>query len=267
MRTSEGKITKKDLRGLFLRSLPMEASFSYESMMSMAYAYCMKPIITKLYDDPEKQKDAMQRHIEFFNCTSACTPFILGASAAMEEQNAMDPQYDTCAINQVKSDLMGPLASLGDTIFWGVLRMAAAGIGISLALQGSYLGPVLFVLLFNVPNFLFRYFGAVLGYEKGPSLIRELSQSGVVERLTWALNILGLVIIGGMTAFMVRVQTPLTIAGVSVQAGLDHVLPGLAALLFTLLLYWLMKKNVSSNWLIAGCLLLGVAAEMCGILA
>ena len=37
---SEGKkLSKKDLRGIFWRTLPMEASFNYERIMSAALAY------------------------------------------------------------------------------------------------------------------------------------------------------------------------------------------------------------------------------------
>ncbi len=61
---------------------------------------------------------------------------------------------DATAIDNVKASLMGPLAGLGDSFFWGTLRLIATGIGTSLALKGNILGPILFLLVFNVPYIL-----------------------------------------------------------------------------------------------------------------
>ena len=140
-------ITKKDLRGVFWRSMPMEASFNYERMMSLAFGYSMSGVIQKLYPDIEDQKDAMRRHLEFFNCTSATSPFIAGVAVSMEEKKASDPSFDETSINAMKVGLMGPLSGIGDSIFWGSLRIIASGIGISLAQQGNILGPILFLLI------------------------------------------------------------------------------------------------------------------------
>ena len=60
-------LTKKDLMGIFWRSMPMEASFNYERMMSLAFSYSMSGVIQKLYSDVNDQKAAMQRHLECFN--------------------------------------------------------------------------------------------------------------------------------------------------------------------------------------------------------
>lgn len=62
----------------------------------------------------------------------------------MEESNARNEDFDTSSINNVKVALMGPLAGIGDSMFWGTLRVIATGIGTSLAMQGSILGPLLF---------------------------------------------------------------------------------------------------------------------------
>lgn len=57
----------------------------------------------------------------------------------MEESNARNEDFDTSSINNVKVALMGPLAGIGDSMFWGTLRVIATGIGTSLAMQGSIL--------------------------------------------------------------------------------------------------------------------------------
>ena len=49
--------------------------------------------------------------------------------------------FDTSSIVAIKAALMGPLAGIGDSLLFSVVRVIAAGIGISFALQGSILGP------------------------------------------------------------------------------------------------------------------------------
>ena len=89
---------------------------------------------------------------------------ILGISTAMEEENALDENFDTSSINSVKAGLMGPLAGIGDSFMWGTLRIIATGIGTSLAMNGNILGPILFFLLFNIPHVILRYICMMGGY-------------------------------------------------------------------------------------------------------
>lgn len=94
----------------------------------------------------------------------------------MEEQNADDPNFDPESINDVKVALMGPLSGLGDSFFWGTLRVIATGVGTSLAIQGNILGPILFFLIFNVPALLTRYYGLFVGYNIGSSFIEKVQK-------------------------------------------------------------------------------------------
>ena len=104
--TTSNKLTKKELNQVFWRSFGMEWDWNYERQMNMAYCYCMLPVIKKLYSNKEDQIAAMQRHLEFFNTTPQLSTLILGISAAMEESNANDSNFDTESINSVKVSLM-----------------------------------------------------------------------------------------------------------------------------------------------------------------
>ena len=149
MTTNSNKMTKKEINQMFWRSLSIEGSFNYERMMSLGYSYAMYPIIDRIYKNEEDKKEAVKRHLEFFNCTAAMAPFIMGVTVAMEEENSESQNFDTSSINAMKAGLMGPLSGIGDAIFWGSLRIISAGIGISLALEGNVLGPILFILVYN----------------------------------------------------------------------------------------------------------------------
>ena len=100
--TTSNKLTKKELNQVFWRSFGLEWSWNYERQMNMSYCYSMLPVIKKLYPNKEDQVAAMKRHLEFFNTTPQLATLILGISAAMEESNANDPEFDTESINSVK---------------------------------------------------------------------------------------------------------------------------------------------------------------------
>ena len=164
MTSNERKLTKKEINKVFWRSFGLEWDWNYERQMNMGYCYCMLPVIEKLYPNKEDQIAAMERHLEFFNTTPQLATLILGVSAAMEENNANDPNFDTESINNVKVSLMGPLAGIGDSFIWGTLRIIATGVGLSLATQGNILGPILFLLVFNIPAQGLRWYLMRTGY-------------------------------------------------------------------------------------------------------
>ena len=124
-------LTKSDINRVFWRSFTVNASFNYERQMSQGAQYALSPILQKLYPDKKELGEALQRHAEFFNTTPMLCPFIFGITAAMEEENATQEDFDPNTINSVKAGLMGPLAGIGDSGFWGTLRPLAGGIACS----------------------------------------------------------------------------------------------------------------------------------------
>lgn len=73
----------------------------------------------------------------------------------MEEARAKDTAHiDASAISNIKVALMGPISGIGDSMFWGTLRVIATGLSIGFAKQGNILGPILFLLAFNIPALL-----------------------------------------------------------------------------------------------------------------
>lgn len=163
----ETRITPRDLRRVFWRSFQMEFSWNYERQMNLAFVYALIPVLKKLYPRKEELARALKRHLVFFNTTPHIVTLLLGITTAMEEKNSQQKNMDATAIDNVKASLMGPLAGLGDSFFWGTLRLIATGIGTSLALKGNILGPILFLLVFNVPHILVRWCFTRWGYVLG----------------------------------------------------------------------------------------------------
>ena len=271
--TTSNKLTKKELNQVFWRSFGLEWSWNYERQMNMSYCYSMLPVIKKLYPNKEDQVAAMKRHLEFFNTTPQLATLILGISAAMEESNANDPEFDTESINSVKVSLMGPLAGIGDSFIWGTLRIIATGVGLSLANQGNILGPILFLLIFNLPAQGLRYYLMNTGYKLGSGFLAKIQQNGLMSKLTYAASVLGLMVVGGMTAENVAISFPLKFGSGNEATTLNdvfnNIMPGLMPLLFTLLVYYLLKKkNVKTTTLLLICVVIGLigAAIPLGIL-
>lgn len=267
----ERKLTKKDLTRVAIRSLGMEWDWNYERQMNMAFCYSMLPVIKRLYPTKEERTEAMQRHLEFFNTTPHLSTLILGITAAMEEQNANDPEFETESINNVKVSLMGPLAGIGDSFIWGTLRIIATGVGVSLAAQGNILGPLLFLLLFNIPAQGLRFYLMHAGYKLGSGFLAKVQESGLMEILTYGASVLGLMVIGGMTAENVAITVPLVIGSGETATTLgdicNTIMPGLLPLAFTLLMYWLVsKKNVKTTTLLVALVVVGLAGSFFGIL-
>lgn len=267
----ERKLTKKDLNRVAIRSLGMEWDWNYERQMNMAFCYSMLPIIKKLYPNKDDQTEAMQRHLEFFNTTPHMSTLILGITAAMEEQNANDPEFETESINNVKVSLMGPLAGIGDSFIWGTLRIIATGVGVSLAAQGNILGPILFLLLFNIPAQGLRFYLMHAGYKLGSGFLAKVQESGLMEVLTYGASVLGLMVIGGMTAENVGINVPLVIGSGETATTLgdicNTIMPGLLPLAFTLLMYWLVStKNVKTTTLLVALVVVGLVGSFFGIL-
>ena len=265
----------KRYRQFFWRSWAIQDSWNYERQMNMGFLYGIAPTIDRLYPDEndpqqvEKRKEAYKRHMAFYNCTPQTSAFVLGLSSSMEEEYARDPEhFDPETINAVKTSLMGPLSGIGDSFFQGTIRVIAFGLGASLAAQGSFLGPILAMVISAAFSIPITYYCGKFGYEMGNSYLERL-QHGAMEKVMYACGIVGLMAIGGMVATMVDITTPATFASgtLELQSVLDQIFPQMLSIAAVMVMYGLIKKNVKTGWLLVICILGGILLSACGALA
>lgn len=266
-----GIIKKEDLKKVFWRSIPMEHSWNYERQMNMGYCWALLPVLRKLYPNKEDRIDAMKRHLEFYNTTPYIITLPLGISAAMEEESAKNKEnFDTTSISNVKVALMGPLAGIGDSIYWGTLRIIATGIGTSLALQGNILGPIIFLLMWNVPALIVRYILTFVGYNLGSKVIIKANESGLMEKFTKAASVVGLMVAGAMTASMVSVNIPVAFgsgeSATTIQAILDGIVPGILPLCVFGITWVMLKKKMSPIAIMFILMAVGIVGAFFGVL-
>ena len=267
---SEPALSKKTIRSLFFRSLALEANFNFETWQNSGFAYSIIPVLKKLYTTKEELSAALKRHLQFFNTSPYGSTLILGIIAAMEEQKNKSEDFDEESINSVKLGLMGPLAGVFDSLFWGTFKVIAAGVGISFAIKGYVLGPVLFLLIFNLPHLILRYNLTFLGYNMGTKFLQNLAKTNVMDRLTLGSSILGLMMIGAMTATLMNISTPISFgtggSAVHLQNIFDQIIPNIIPLGLTFLTFYFVKKNIKPAWLLLGLLAVGFLGSITHIL-
>lgn len=269
---SEKHLDKKTLSSVFWRAFLLPACYSMDRMQAPGFAYSMIPVLKKLYgDDKEKLSEGLLRHSEVYNNTYACSPFVLGIASAMEEEASNNSSFDKSSINSIKVALMGPLSGIGDTFFWGTFRILGAGVGISFAQRGSILGPILFLLIYNIPHILVRIYGMKFGYQLGSKSIDALVNGGLMNRATKAATIMGLTVIGGMIASMVNfnIASIVEIGDVSFSLQtelLDPICPKLLPLLLTFGVYFGLMKGKKPVTIMIVLIVASIAMKFFGII-
>ena len=257
---------KKMMNSICWRSLNAHCSRvgGQARQMAIGFLWQIMPALNRYYkDQPEKKKEALYRHVQFCNVSNAIYPFLAGLVASMEKENSEVDDFDTSSIVAIKAALMGPLAGIGDSLLFSVVRVIAAGIGISFALQGSILGPILFFLIYNGCTMALRFSLGYVGFISGSSFITNMYQNGTLKILTKCAGILGLIMVGAMTASTVKFTTAISIPipggeAVALQSSLDTLFLGLVPLLLTFGCKKLLDKNVNINWIMVGIFVLSL---------
>ena len=257
---------KKMINSICWRSLNAHCSRvgGQARQMAIGFLWQIMPALNRYYkDQPEKKKEALYRHVQFCNVSNAIYPFLAGLVASMEKENSEVDDFDTSSIVAIKAALMGPLAGIGDSLLFSVVRVIAAGIGISFALQGSILGPILFFLIYNGCTMALRFSLGYVGFISGSSFITNMYQNGTLKILTKCAGILGLIMVGAMTASTVKFTTAISIPipggeAVALQSSLDTLFLGLVPLLLTFGCKKLLDKNVYINWIMVGIFVLSL---------
>ena len=264
-------LTKKELNSVFLRSYQALGCYTYDKQQGIAYLRAMMPVLEKLYPNREDFIEAMKRHNTMFNTTCAFVPFCLGISCAMEEEYANDKEeMDPESISAVKIALMGPLAGIGDSFFWGTFRMIACGVGAPMAAEGNIIGVILYLLLNLVPSTLTRWYGFKLGYSGGRQFLSKIQADGTLTKMTEAAKVLAMVVIGGMIPQIVKfpIALKLTMGGGEFVLAdiLDGIMPNILPLLLSIVVYKLLIKGKKPNTIIFSLLGLGILLTLLGVM-
>ncbi|AOT56017.1 PTS system mannose/fructose/sorbose family transporter subunit IID [Weissella soli] len=298
------RLSKSDRLSVAWRSTFLQASWNYERMQNLGFAYAMIPALKKLYTNKEDRAAALTRHMEFFNTHPYLASPILGVTLALEEERANGAAIDDTAVQGVKIGMMGPLAGIGDPVFWFTVRPILGALGASLASAGNIMGPIIFFVAWNLIRWGFMWYTQEFGYRAGSEITKDLS-GGLLKDVTKGASILGMFILAVLVERWVSIKFAVELpakklaegayiqfptgevtggklqeilsqqasglsltkeAANSLQSNIDSLIPGLMGLLLTLFMMYLLKKKISPIYLIVGLFVLGVVAHVLGIL-
>lgn len=300
------QLTKADRKKVCFRHQFLQGSWNYERMQNGGWCYSLIPAIKKLYPNKDDQVKALKRHLEFYNTHPYVSAPVMGVTLALEEERANGVAVTDTAIQGVKVGMMGPLAGVGDPVFWYTVRPILGALGASLALSGSLAGPILFFVAWNVIRIAFLWYSQEFGYNAGSNIAKDLS-GGLLRKVTEGASILGMFIIGALVERWVSIKfTPVVaqipqqdgafidwsqlsagadgikealtqyaslgatglsnVKTVTLQQNLDSLIPGLAAVGVTLLCCWLLKKKVSPIVIILGMFAVGIIGRVLGFM-
>ncbi|MDR1548013.1 MAG: PTS system mannose/fructose/sorbose family transporter subunit IID [Hungatella sp.] len=267
------KITRRDLNEVYWRLQIFGLGITISSSIAQAIGFitALAPVLKKVYKDADKQTriEAMQRHLTYFLSQNTATGMILGITAAIEETTEPDEKE---AVVAVKAGMMGPLAGIGDSVFKITIQAIAGSIGAAYALQGNLMGPILMFLIYNGINIGVKYFGTIMGYEKGIEFVQSGEQAKVIQKIINISTMVGVIVLGALVGNYVKINVGTEIAInetlVNIQALLDGILPKLLPLMFTIGLYKLHSRMPRKYliFLIFGILIIGTMLAMAGIL-
>ncbi|AIY79499.1 PTS mannose/fructose/sorbose transporter family subunit IID [Clostridium botulinum] len=298
------KLTKRDRISVWFRSFFLQGSWNYERMQNGGWVYAMIPAIKRLYKTKEERSAALKRHLEFFNTHPYVASPIIGVTLALEEERANGAEIDDATIQGVKIGMMGPLAGIGDPVFWFTVKPILGALAASLAMTGNILGPLIYFFAWNAIRMSFMWYTQEFGYKAGSRITDDLS-GGVLQDITKGASILGMFILGSLVNRWVSVNFAPVVSSVKLSEGafidwntlpqgaegiktalmqqgagmsltpekvttlqnnLDSLIPGLAGLILTLICMWLLKKKVSPIVIILGLFVIGIVFHLIGLM-
>lgn len=247
----EKKITSKDLKRAWWRWWTFaEASHSFERLMGLAFCYAMIPTLQKLYTTKESLQEALKRHLQFFNTQAIWGGgFILGATIALEEENANLPPEERSyeVVTTTKVGLMGPLAGIGDSLDWGTIRPMLLALAIPWAEQGSWVGGAMPITIFMIISIIYGQYFMRKSYSLGRGAAVMFLQSKTISNIIEGASVLGMIMMGIMAASYVNIVPALkwSINGKewALSTILNNILPGLLPFATVALIYLYFDKK------------------------
>ncbi len=191
--TPAAPLDKKTLNKMAWMSVWLQASFNFERMQAAGWLWGMLPGLQKIHTNKEDLSRSMAHNLEFFNTHPFLVTFVMGIVLSLEQQKT-----DINTIRSVRVAAMGPLGGIGDALFWFTLLPITAGLTAQMAINGQVIGPILFLVIWNVAQFAVRFGLMHWSYNLGTGAIDILTRNA--KEFTRAASILGVFVVGALTS-------------------------------------------------------------------
>ena len=199
-------VSKKTLKKSFLNWFFWNGcSQQAETMLGMAFGQSMAPVIDELYETKEDKAAALQRHITLFNTESQVGSICNGIAIGMEEQLA-NGNGSAESIQEAKVALIGPTSAIGDSLWVATIipLLLTICLSIASAIPGSaWVGALLYMIIYPLGTYLLSWKLFNLSYKAGLDGVQRFMASGELDRIMQAITVLGLIVVGALTASFV----------------------------------------------------------------
>lgn len=263
-KNNQEKITKRDITISWIRwHAYAEVSANFERLQALAFCASITGILEKLYKKKEDLSRALKKHLTMFNTQANWGSVINGITIALEEkasQETENKEESEELITGIKTGLMGPIAGIGDSLDFGTIRPILMGISIPFALKGSVFAafvPLVGQILYMAIVGLFMIHK---GYSTGKESITSLLSSGKIQQIISGAGVLGMFMMGALSATFISLSTPLVISTeganpIEIQSMLDGIVPNLLPFAVVFAIYLYLKKTGANYLKVVGIVL------------
>jgi len=258
MTSERSTITTGDLLRVVGRAFLIQASWSFERMQSLGFAYAIEPVLRKLYPEQKEFSDRLKLHMDYFNTQPYFASFILGAVVRIEQDRA-EGRNALADVQGIKTVLMAPLGALGDSFFWGSLKPMAAVIAVAMVVGGIWWAPFIFLLFYNVWHIGLRVSLVFMGYRSSGDAVALLSR----YRFTgWArqFKLISLAVLGGIVGGIALWRPEL-----KPEFSMPDMMLAASAMAFTLLLVAVLRRGGSPLKLMLALAVLCIVLALTGV--
>ena len=269
------KLSEKTLKKAWWRWFFWHGSSQQaETLIGNSVGHAMTPVIGELYaDNKEERIEAYKRSLTLFNTEQQVGAICPGIFCGMEESNA-NGECTPEVISAVKVALIGPTAAIGDSVWVATIIPILLTICIAItnaAGNFGWVGPVLYMVGYPILTGVISWNLWKYGYKTGVEGVHKFMVSGQLDKLTSAMTVLGLFVVGALTANYVTMVMPIQItppggesAAVNLDTLINNIFPKILPLALTLVIWRLYTAKKWKPVAIMG-LIFALAAVLTGL--
>ena len=164
---------------MYLRSLAIQGSWNYRTLIGSGFAFAMLPALRAIYAGrPEDLRAAIDRHRQLFNSHPYLVGVALGAVSRLEAEGVAP-----ATIDRFKSAVRGSLGGLGDGLIWAGWRPLWVMLALLLLALGTiwWVTGLVFLVGYNAGTLVLRGWGFHIGYHHGREVAQQLRRAHVAN--------------------------------------------------------------------------------------
>ncbi|MCX8093796.1 MAG: PTS system mannose/fructose/sorbose family transporter subunit IID [Candidatus Goldbacteria bacterium] len=186
----------------------LQLSWNFERLQNIGFLFSFIHILKRIYKkNGQDFLRAIKRHINFFNTHIFFSAAVLGVMMKLEEEISNEnPETKEKNIEDTKIGIMGPLAAIGDSLFWSGIKPLALLIGAGLIYLYNYdtkiflIASFVSILIYNIPRVLIKYYLLFKSYFQFTELfllIQKIRFQDIMKSIKFfGMGILGIVMAG-----------------------------------------------------------------------